>query len=535
VKVAVYGRVSSDEQRETGTIEVQLHEVRKYADQNRLEIVGQYLDEGVSGAVPLADRPGGKALLEAAEAQRGRRERDIDGVLCYSMDRLGRDALQALLAIQTLKRLKAPAMFVRESFADDPAGNFQQTVMAAVAELERGLISARMSGGRQRRVREGAYLSSTVPFGYRRHPEVKGRLEVDEAQAAVVRKMYEWAVAGEGLKQIADRLDKEGVPSPMTTNPKRRGQYGWSWSTCAKILTARRYIGEGSYGGTMMTCPPVIDVATFEAARHALAKRKFDAQRNTHNFYLLRGLLWCRACGARLHGRIKQQRDGSYTNEYECSRRRSFGPKAGHENVVWRVREDEVAPRIQMAVNILLADPERALRDYSVKIERTRQEVAGAADRVQELESRLAAVPVQEARITDAFRRGVITGELFEQQMEAIREERKAMEAELREDRVLAANGEEIVAALAAVRALLANGAIRTGDTTITDAVTGEAVPIQTTVFDEERGEAVPTSSLSPQDWRRRLELVVKKVWVELDGSLTVEGPGDVVVCTTTR
>lgn len=544
-KVAVYARVSSDEQAKEGTIAVQLHEVEKYSEEHGYEVVAQFLDEGVSGAIPLADRPGGKALLEAAEAQRGGREKDFDAVLIYGLDRLGRDALVALLALERLKQLRLPVLFVREAFDDTPAGKFQQTVMSAVSELERALITQRMKGGRQRAVREGGkYLSATVPFGYRRDPAVDdrgrpcGRLIIDEEQARVVRDIFRWAREGLGLKQIQERLDAEGIAPPMANHwsEKRRARYGgWSWSTVAKLLANPRYIGEATYAGTPMACPAIIDREDFELARQAVAKRKFDSTRNTQNNYVLRGLLYCRTCGARFQGRTKSLKDGGIEVLYQCARRRSYGPKSGHEGVVWIVREAEILPTIRQAVDVLLADPQRAISEYEVLVEREREKVAGAEEHEAELREKLAELPVREERLAAALTRGSLAADIFDKVMADIRAERRELEAELGDAADVVEDAELAINLFTAIADQIRSGEIATGTGKLYNHATGEWLAVEDEVFDEERGEWVPTAALSPADARKRLETVVEKVWVEPDGSLTLEGPGLVALCQTPR
>lgn len=539
MKVAVYGRVSSDEQKEQNTIEVQLHAVRQWCEQQGHEIVETFADEGVSGAIPLADRPAGARLIEAAESARGH-DRPFEAVVSYSLDRLGRDALAALLAIKRLKALKVPAVFVRESFDDSPAGRFQATVMSAVSELERDLITQRMSGGRLRAVREGAYLASAAPWGYRFEDVPAGegdgrgrkkparRLAIDEEQARWVRQVFEWAIEGHGVKEIADRLEAAGVPVPAARHPKRApGEFGWSWSTVAKMLKSRRYMGEATYGTNKfgietMACPAIISEATFAAAQAGLARRKLNAARNVHEVYVLRSLLYCGHCGAPYHGRIKRQPDGTTIHQYECGKRRTRGPVAGHEGIVWRVNEHDVLPRIQKLVDDLIADPARAIQEYDVVIERTRSEAQGASEHVRELERRLEDFPVQEQRITDAYRRGHLTGAMLAQQLDAIASERKEVEAALREARLLEDDGEGMVATLELLQHWLATGSLKHSEPGV--------------LFDEDTNELVRTVDvLSPEEWRTRIMRVVSKVVVEADGSLTVEGPGGVIYGMTIR
>jgi hypothetical protein len=75
------------EQRERETIEIQDEFLRQYADLYKLNVVAEYRDEGISGTVPLHERPAGTRLLEDAKAG------NFDVLLVYKLDRLGRSLL----------------------------------------------------------------------------------------------------------------------------------------------------------------------------------------------------------------------------------------------------------------------------------------------------------------------------------------------------------------------------------------------------------------------------------------------------------
>ena len=86
-RVALYLRVSSDEQRERQTIQTQREFLSEYARVMELEVVDTYPDDGVLGTIPLEERSEGRRLLEDAKAGK------FDTVLVYKLDRLGRTLL----------------------------------------------------------------------------------------------------------------------------------------------------------------------------------------------------------------------------------------------------------------------------------------------------------------------------------------------------------------------------------------------------------------------------------------------------------
>src|SRR6478672_581338 len=100
-RVALYCRVSSEEQAKDETIEVQLDYPRQFGELNKADmtIVGEYLDDGVKGTLPFEQRPYGARLL--ADAREGR----FDTVLFMRVNRFARRLIVALNTYQTLDAL----------------------------------------------------------------------------------------------------------------------------------------------------------------------------------------------------------------------------------------------------------------------------------------------------------------------------------------------------------------------------------------------------------------------------------------------
>src|SRR5437867_203826 len=91
-RAVAYARVSSDGQAEKNTIENQLVAIRDWAESRDIELVEEFLDEGVSGSIPFDERPEAQRLLDSLDS--------IDTVIVYCPDRLGRDTQYALEAMR---------------------------------------------------------------------------------------------------------------------------------------------------------------------------------------------------------------------------------------------------------------------------------------------------------------------------------------------------------------------------------------------------------------------------------------------------
>jgi hypothetical protein len=112
-RVATYERVSSEDQRERETIRTQTDELaRSLARDARVELIERYVDDGVSGMIPLAERPAGGRLMRDAAAGRFRE------LHVYKFDRLGRDAVDLLVVRRRLMELGLRVISVVEAEPD---------------------------------------------------------------------------------------------------------------------------------------------------------------------------------------------------------------------------------------------------------------------------------------------------------------------------------------------------------------------------------------------------------------------------------
>src|SRR5215212_11419643 len=117
--VAIYARVSTEDQAERATIQSQLDFLRRFVDLHDLPVTGEYVDDGISGTVPLAERPEGQRLLLDAEAGR------FGVVLVYRLDRLGRSLRSLLDAHDALSGKDVAIRSATEPFdTTSPIGSF---------------------------------------------------------------------------------------------------------------------------------------------------------------------------------------------------------------------------------------------------------------------------------------------------------------------------------------------------------------------------------------------------------------------------
>ena len=146
MRAALYARVSTFEQEP----ENQLAEIRRYVTARNWTSV-EFVDRGISGAKDR--RPALDAMLAAA------RRRKVDVVVCWRLDRLGRNLKHLVTLLEELQVVGVAFVSLAEGIdATTPAGKLQMHILAAIAEFERGRIQERVRAGLSRARARGKRL-----------------------------------------------------------------------------------------------------------------------------------------------------------------------------------------------------------------------------------------------------------------------------------------------------------------------------------------------------------------------------------------
>ncbi len=161
-KLTVYLRVSSDEQKQQGTIENQRREAERYLAAHDVTPYGWYANDGVSGKRMLAQRPEGQRLL--ADIAAGQ----VKTVLVCKLDRFGRTLRHMLDAVDQLTAAGCRLVSLAESFdTDTPAGRLQLHILGAAAEYGHANILATAAIGTPRLLESNTWMGGMPPSGYK--------------------------------------------------------------------------------------------------------------------------------------------------------------------------------------------------------------------------------------------------------------------------------------------------------------------------------------------------------------------------------
>jgi Site-specific recombinases, DNA invertase Pin homologs len=342
-----YGRVSSEDQAERGTIQNQIEFSAKYCDLHKINIIEKYLDDGVTGTLPLEDRGDGLKLIEDAKAGK------FNLVLIYKLDRLGRTARVILNAIHELEECGVKLRSMTEPFdTGDPSGRFLVTILAGVADLDRSSTLERLWNGANRAAREGKWLGGIVPFGYLKEdaylvPSAEPMKGFYMSEVEVVRMVYSLVVDQRmSTKKIADYLNSLGVPPSYAkdgrqiSKGKRKENTAGIWrpGRIRGMIVNPTYKGIHEYGKRSKKqreiiareFPPIVDVDIWEQAQVVLHENQIGAMRNAKRKYLLRNLVKCGSCGLNYCGTHYTGPGGLPKGYYTCNGKLAYnGPELG--------------------------------------------------------------------------------------------------------------------------------------------------------------------------------------------------------------
>jgi DNA invertase Pin-like site-specific DNA recombinase len=148
-RVAIYARVSTSNGSQDP--EMQLRELREYAQRRELQIVKEYVDNGVSGSKD--SRPALNQLMIDAHS------RKFDAVLVWKLDRFGRSLRHLVNALAELEALGLTFISLRDNLdLSTPSGRLMFQIIGAMAEFERALIQERVRAGLRNAKAKGVRL-----------------------------------------------------------------------------------------------------------------------------------------------------------------------------------------------------------------------------------------------------------------------------------------------------------------------------------------------------------------------------------------
>ena len=424
---ALYERLSRDDEQagESNSIQNQKKYLEEYARQKGLRNIRHFYDDGYSGT--NFNRPGFAALLEEIEAGR------VETLVVKDLSRFGRNYLQVGYYTEILFPKKGVRFIAINNNVDSatPQDNDFTPFLNIMNEWYAKDTSNKIKAIFKSRMKDGMRCSGSIPYGYKRKPDDKQTLIVDEPAAEIVRKIFRLACQGNSTTAIADVLTAEQVLIPAAYaalhNPKNcrhknvTDPYRWNATTVGYILDRQEYLGHTVLGKSICenfktkqrraatpdelmifpdTHEAIIDQDTWDIARKIRMKKKPRVANGTYS-HRLSGLVYCADCGARMGFISPDARHGDkhYDSDsaFQCGNYRSTAAECVSHYVKTSVLEAAVLQAIQTVSKYVLEneaefiDQLRAVwNEHQTRATNSgQQELAEARKRMSDLDGKI--------------------------------------------------------------------------------------------------------------------------------------------------
>jgi site-specific DNA recombinase len=449
ITVAIYARVSSDQQAKQQTIASQIAALKErvLADGLQCPDAFAFIDDGYSGTTLL--RPALERLRDQIAAGL------IERLYVHSPDRLARRYAYQILLMDEFKRHHVEIVFLNREIGKSPEDEMMLQMQGMIAEYERAKIMERCRRGKLHAARRGCVeVLHSAPYGYRYRPrasDMPAAFVVQDQEADVVRKIFHWVgVERLTLGAVGRRLTQQAVASP-------KGQATWPRSTIAAMLSNPTYIGKAAYGRTrvcerrarvrpsrgqpevprrpyatertqpedqiVIAVPALVTEELFAAVAEQMSenkKRHREGKRGVS--YLLQGLVVCAKCGRALYGKVATSlykgKRSRYTY-YRCPGLEPYRFGGGDRLCDNRqVKTDRLEQAVWEDVSSLLSDPARLKQEYERRVLGTPSTNRSDWDQKH---ARLQKAKQAVARLIDAFASGLLEPGEFEPRIKEAR------------------------------------------------------------------------------------------------------------------
>ena len=440
-RAALYLRLSvAQDEVQSDSIRRQEADLRALAEREGWHVVRVLTDDGLSGR---------KVRANATEALRMLREREVEVLAVWKLDRFTRQGLSAIGDLVETLDATPGSLFVTLQDglrSDQAAWRLVAAVLSEVARTEADNTSARVSASIRSNRADGRYVGGTVPFGFRPAPREGGgrTLKPYSPEVEIIREFAGRVLGGESQASMIHDLQGRGIPTTRSAYrvaqvnglvPEGLDRGSWSYAGLNAVWTGESLLGRLSRsrpvvgpdgktrkvwelirdadGAPLAAYEPILDAATVERLRAHLRDPKNPSSRRgprrARKARLLSGLIFCDDCGQRLWVTTSGGR-----TVYACARRagRCAGPNMKVENADRAVSEaflaiagswpevEEVEEVTAPATVAALADTEAAIREALAELQSDGVDGSAILRRVDTLKVRRAELQAIPSAVT---------------------------------------------------------------------------------------------------------------------------------------
>lgn len=436
MNIAAYCRVSTEKEDQLNSLEAQKKFFADYTSRTGDNLVRLYADEGLSGT-KIKNRK--EFLQMMADAESG----VFDMVVVKDISRFARNTVDLLQNIRKLKSLGIETQFLTANMTSMGNSEFVLTIFGALAQEESANTSKRVKFGKKINAEKGKVPNFV--FGYDKTLGDYFNLTVNEFEAEVIRKIYNWYInEGCGAARIANILNEENIRTKRNCK--------WSQNAICRILTNELYTGKIINGKEevsdfltgkrterdqtewMIVEKPelrIIDPEVFEKAGEVMRERgrKFNVDKTRQsNKYLFSTIIKCKECGWSFRRSVRK-----YKNTYikwVCSGHNGKGADSCPNAIT--VDENELIEVLQNYFSEILSQKKNVIKYVVYEFQKVYKAKDENIAYEKELKAQLAKLQNVRQKYMDMYTDDLITRQELNEKIGGSKKEFERLENELK-------------------------------------------------------------------------------------------------------
>ena len=296
----IYARYSSDKQNEM-SIEGQIDECRRYAEENDMIVLQEYVDRAQSATSDK--RPNFLRMIDDSG------DESFEIILVYQFDRFARNKNDSGYYKKILADNGVRVVSAKEHISSDSSGVITEGLLEVFADYFSKQMSEKIHRGMYQRADQCKYNGGTMTFGYGVDDE--GYYIIDENTGPIVKEIFERIATGETAKSIGEDLNARGILT-VRGNP-------FSKNSLQNILRNEKYKGIYIFGDTRIPdgMPRIVSDELFDDVQEILSHQS-RGHRPAVEDYILTGKLYCGCCKQQMIGSSGTSGTGNTYRYYIC-------------------------------------------------------------------------------------------------------------------------------------------------------------------------------------------------------------------------
>ena len=464
LRVTYYARVSSESDEQLNSLGNQITYYEDLIRKNKAwTFVPGYIDEGISGISTKHRENFNLMIQDAAEDK-------FDLIITKEISRFARNTLDSIQYTRQLLDCGVGVFFQNDNINTlDEDSELRLAIMSSIAQDELRKLSSRIKFGHQQAIKSKVVLGNNRIFGYRKDNK---RLVIDEAQAPMVRELFELYATGEySMKQLEQVFWDKGyrnsngnkiahtTMSGIISNPKYKGYYVGNKVKVVDMFTKKqKFLPPDEWvmfkDETGEIVPAIVSEELWEQANAVLRRRSEDVKSRQgicNHANLLTGKLICTQCGKPYYRRESRDRKGNVNSRWVCAGKINNGADSCDSFAIY---EDEIKPLLFEVFRDTEVDAEAMIGEYV----RMYQEITDddrLPEQIKALRQTIELAEKKKSKLLDYNVTGQISDSDFVTMTRACNEDIDAAQEQLEELENREQTGREFQKHIAAIRATL--------------------------------------------------------------------------------